>query len=317
MTRADQSNLSKRIAQLSVEKRELLRKLAMRENATAGPSLPPAPGPEDPLVISRDTISVDEGKEHGRQLFELVNQNLDRTPFATHAVFLNFGYVANENPRLSPIQLPRYCLNRNSVQLALEVIADVQLSGRTVVDVGCGRGGTIAAMKTYFSPGLVVGVDFSRSAIAFCRRTHRFERTRFVEGNAQELPLGNARFCVLTSIESACGYSDIERFFGEALRVLRPGGLFLYADVVPRKGLTERRQLLTDIGFVVESERDITSNVILSCDETAKVHRTTLGGGHEDEVVDNFLGSPDSNVYQQMSSGELVYLIYKAKRTGA
>ena len=35
------------------------------------------------------------------------------------------------------------------------------------------------------------------------------------------------------------------------------------------------------------------------------------------EVVDNFLGLPGSSVYQQMRSGELVYLIYKAKRTAA
>ncbi len=300
-----------RIAQLSPEKRELLRKLL----SSGGGSVAP-PSPESDLPITQEAIASNRGQTPARQLYELVNRNLDQTPFAAHAVFLNLGYATNQSPRRSPIELPKHCLNRNCMQLALEVIGDVDLAGEVVADVGCGRGGTIALMHTYFAPERVVGVDFSSAALDFCRRTHRLRDTGFVLANAQALPLASGAFGVVTNIESASGYPDVDEFYREVFRVLNGGGRFLYADVVPTAELAERRQRLAEVGFVLESERDITTNVLLSCDETARTHRATLGGDHDEEIMGNFLALPDSAVYGQMKDGVLAYLIFVSRRPG-
>lgn len=306
--KADRGDVSRRIAQLPAEKRELLRRLLV--GAGESPS-----GGE--LRITRDAVSHRQGEGPARRLYDLFNQNLDRTAFASHAVFLNLGYVANDNPRLSPIELPRHCLNRNCMQLALEVIADVDVGGLDVADVGCGRGGTIAVMNTYFSPRRSVGVDLSGPAVAFCNRTHANEKVHFAVGNAQALPLPSSCFDVVTNIESAADYPDVARFYAEVSRVLRPEGCFLYADVIPRPRVAEQRRQLVDLGFQIENDRDITSNVLLSCDEAASVHRAAVGAGHDDEVLGNFLAMPGSSAYERMRCGELVYLIYKARRSAA
>jgi phthiocerol/phenolphthiocerol synthesis type-I polyketide synthase E len=310
MTRTAPSSVLERIAQLSPEKRRLLTRLLTTGETGASPA-----DPQDAsLLITRDAVSSDEGRARGHRLYELVNQNLDRGAFAAHAVFLNLGYVPNQSPQRSPIVLPKRCLNRNCLQLALETIADTNLDGREVVDVGCGRGGTIAAMRTYFAPRRVVGVDYSRSALAFCRRTHLYPDTHFVEGNAQALPLRTSSLDAVTNVESASSYSDVVSFFREAARVLRPGGYFLYADVIPRTQLPERRRCFADLGFEIESERDITENVILSCDETAQTHRTAIGYEHDAGVLGDFLALPGSAVYRGMSDGTLAYQIYKNRR---
>ena len=64
----------------------------------------------------------------------------------------------------------------------------------------------------------------------------------------------------------------------------------------------------------IESERDITGNVLLSCDETARTHRAAVAGEHDEDVLGDFLGLPDSNVYRRMRYGALRYLICKGRR---
>jgi len=314
--RTERGDLTRRLSRLSPEKRELVQRLLVVDGAASG-AAPRPPRGADGLRITRDALGSGAEVAPAERLYDLVNRNLDESPYAAHSVFLNLGYVANESRRLSPIELPRHCLNRTCMELALETIGDVSLDGQEVADVGCGRGGTVAVMKAYYSPRRVVGVDLSRSAVAFCRRTHDLPNVHFVQGDAQALPLRSGSFRVVTNIESASGYPDVGRFYREVSRVLRREGLFLYADVVSHGQVGQRRRQLQEIGFEIESERDVTSNVLLSCDESGRVHRAALGQGHEEQVLANFLGLPDSEIYRRMASRDLLYLIYKARKAGA
>jgi ubiquinone/menaquinone biosynthesis C-methylase UbiE len=60
----------------------------------------------------------------------------------------------------------------------------------------------------------------------------------FVHGDAQSLPFADESFDVVINIEASHGYPDFPRFLAEVARVLRPGGRFLYADVLLRQGLS-------------------------------------------------------------------------------
>ena len=72
---------------------------------------------------------------------------------------------------------------------------------------------------------------------------------------------------MVTNVESSHSYPDIRAFYTEVHRVLAPGGYFLYTDLMPAPFVHEYLGALIDLGFDLERDRDITRNVLRSCDE--------------------------------------------------
>ena len=202
-------------------------------------------------------------------------------------------------------------MNRNSVKLALEVIGTHPIDGTSVLDVGCGRGGTARTLVEFFEPASVTGLDLSGAAIAFCRKTHTDPRLTFVQGDAETLPFEDGQFDAVTNIESSHTYPAIQKFYASVLRVLKPGGAFLYTDLLPLGKLNQCVERLKDLGFDIEDERDITQNVLLSCDEIAASRLGAFGG---DQEMSNFLAAPGSAVYDSMKSGEWSYRIWRLRK---
>jgi NAD(P)-dependent dehydrogenase (short-subunit alcohol dehydrogenase family)/acyl carrier protein len=138
-----------------------------------------------------------------REFYDDVTRRLEQTGVGEASFFLNYGYISlpgseDEAQR----QVPDGVFNPSSVRLAYELIGAADLSGRHVVDVGCGRGGTARLMAEEFG-AIVTGVDLSPEAIAFCRRTHHHPNVRFEVGDAEHLPLDDRAFDVVTNVESS------------------------------------------------------------------------------------------------------------------
>lgn len=301
------TDLSQRIADLSPEKRKLLEQLLEGEGVSA-------PSPQ-PVSKEREPVSSKE-KEQTRQFYNLINQQLDAAVFGTYSVFLNYGYVADETRQYSQVELPDHSLNKNSVKLALEVIGDCDISHSILLDVGCGRGGTLDLINKYFNTKQTIGIDLSTSAILFCRRNYHYPRNCFLEGDAEELPFEGEVFDLVTNIESSHRYPNIANFYLEVLRVLKRGGYFLYADLMPVMLVSERLKNLQEIGFVLESNRDITKNVLLSCDEIAERRLGAYADGHDPGLMNEFLSVPGSQVYEELKNGEWIYKIFRLKKHG-
>lgn len=77
-------------------------------------------------------------------------EQLNASPFGPFSFFLNYGYVPGLNPQYSCVQLPERMLNKNSVLLVLEVLEDCVTAASRVLDVGCGRGGTLFVITQFF-----------------------------------------------------------------------------------------------------------------------------------------------------------------------
>ena len=154
------------------------------------------------------------------------------------------------------------------------------------------------------------GVDLAPEAIAFCRKTHA--DARFEVGDAEHLPFEHATFDVVTNIESSHTYPNLRAFFAEVSRVLTQGGLFLYTDLLPQQRWMEVSVLLPPLGLRIVSERDITRNVLASCDSVAEVRAQAFG--EKNAAIDNFLAVPGSAVYTQMSSGAWADRLLRAER---
>jgi SAM-dependent methyltransferase len=159
----------------------------------------------------------------------------------------------------------------------------------------------------------VTGVDLSSAAIAFCRGAHRHPRVGFEVGDAEHLPSADGSFDVVTNLESSHTYPNLRAFYAEVARVLVKGGTFLYADLLPVPRWLEVRALLGPLGLKIENDRDITPNVLTSCDEVAVTRAAAFGGSNA--AIDNFLAVPGSMVYEQMRSGAWEYRILRATRS--
>jgi phthiocerol/phenolphthiocerol synthesis type-I polyketide synthase E len=245
-----------------------------------------------------------------REFYNDVTRRLAQSGVGDASFFLNYGYISLNGDDESCFEVPERVFNRNSVRLAFELIGDSKLEGQRVLDVGCGRGGTVALMAETFG-AKAVGVDLSPEAVAFCRRTHR-QKTKFEVGDSENLPFKNCSFDVVTNLESSHTYPNLRAFFAEVSRVLKKKGRFLYTDLLPTERWLEVRALLGPLGLTLQVEREITANVLASCDDVAAT-RAQAFGGHE-AMIDNFLAVPGSVVYEQMKSGAWEYRILRAER---
>jgi SAM-dependent methyltransferase len=241
-----------------------------------------------------------------------VTRKLEQTGVGEASFFLNYGYITvpgaeDEAQR----EVPDGVFNPSSVRLAYELIGGTDLAGRPVLDVGCGRGGTARLMAEEFG-AVVTGVDLSPEAIAFCRRSHHHPNLRFEVGDAEQLPVGDRTFDVVTNVESSHTYPNLRSFYAEVARVLKTGATFLYTDLLPVQRWMEVRALLPPLGLVIQDDRHITPNVLASCDEVAATRAQAFGGSNA--AIDNFLAVPGSMVYEQMRSGAWEYRIVRARR---
>jgi SAM-dependent methyltransferase len=173
----------------------------------------------------------------------------------------NYGFAPaeGEHPQRFQHQMYRELLGR--LQTVNPLDTPVQL-----LEVSCGRGGGLKACLAAAPPTIdTTGLDVAASAIAFCRRAHAgTERVHFVQGNALDLPFPDASFDVVLNVEASNDYGDRARFFAEVSRVLKPGGVFLYADSFKSERVPEMRSELAGAGFAAEFD-DITANVAEAC----------------------------------------------------
>jgi acyl transferase domain-containing protein/SAM-dependent methyltransferase/acyl carrier protein len=246
-----------------------------------------------------------------RDFYDDVTRRLERSGVGDASFFLNYGYLPLGDGDEAQFPVPEGVPNPSSIRLAFELIGATDLNGRRVLDVGCGRGGTVALVAEHFDAD-VSGVDLSSEAIAFCRRIHVHPRVRFEVGDAEHVPFEDRSFEAVTNIESSHTYPNLRAFFAEVARVLVSGGVFLYTDLLPVQRWMEVRALLGPLGLRVLSERHITPNVLASCDQVAATRARAFGAA--DAMIDTFLAVPGSAVYEQMQSGTWEYRILRAVR---
>lgn len=332
------SDLWERMAGLSARKRTLLQMMLLEQGLHTPPATSPSRKDRPPTgneidtgvsqekALDQDEVSFAqspdskgranrESKNLIRHYYDSISERLNSSIFGEHAQFLNYGYLPDQNAQCSRIELPEYCLNKNSIKLTLEVIGDCDLTALEILDVGSGRGGTAQTINQYFRAGRIIGLDLSASAVSFSRAKCDAVNTFFLQGDAERLPFPDQSFDVVMNIESSHNYMDIHGFYEEAWRVLRHQGYFLYADNL-RVGLIEEHLIfLRAKGFVTESDRDVTTNVLLSCDEAARRRFAAFEVANDEaELLNNFVAGPGSEIYEDLKQGRSGYRILKLRK---
>ncbi len=113
-----------------------------------------------------------------------------------------------------------------------------------ILDLGCGRGAVLLMAAQHLTTGRAVGVDLWRSFDQSGNSLEATRRNAIAEGvadrvelhtaNMTALPFADSSFDVVVSsvaIHNISRRADREKAIEEAVRVLRPGGRLMIADV--------------------------------------------------------------------------------------
>jgi SAM-dependent methyltransferase len=235
---------------------------------------------------------------------------------------MNYGYAPEDG---TPMDLPlasRDEPDRLCIQLYEHVARPAPLDDADVLEVGSGRGGGASYLARYRKPARVTGVDFSPQAVVFCADRHKeVANLKFRVGDAETLPFDNASFDIVINVESSHCYGNVQRFFSEVCRVLRPGGWFLFADFREPQELPKLQDALRAQPWTEVEKEDITPNVLkaLELDDLRK--RALI-----DELVPprlrplfgEFAGLTGGKIHQSFRSRGLIYArVGIPKPTGA
>lgn len=212
-------------------------------------------------------------------------------------------------PLAAPDEPGRFC-----IQLYHSVATQVDLSGKRVLEVGCGHGGGASYITRTLGPTSYTGLDLNPAAIALCQKTHKVPGLDFVQGDAENLPFPDQSFDAVVNIESSHNYPLFSRFLAEVARVLRPGGHFLYSDVHYTPGIAAWEAALANAPMRMLSEREINAEVARGLEKTWEqywrdvVNRRTpilLRG-----LVRNIVGGLTLSNCRKLQSGAMSYRIY-------
>ena len=101
-----------------------------------------------------------------------------------------------------------------------------------ILEVGCGPGALAGALHRWYPQAEIIGLDRDREFVRFAREHE--PGVLFREGDAMALPFPEGQFDVTIS-NTVQEHVEPSGFFGEQLRVLRPGGVCLVLS--SRRGL--------------------------------------------------------------------------------
>ena len=115
--------------------------------------------------------------------------------------------------------------------------------GATVVDIGCGAGMDLLLAAQAVGPGgRAIGIDMTEAMAERARTGARAVGLDNVEvrvGDALSLPVDaeSADFVISNGVLNLT--PDKQQAFGEVFRILKPGGRFLYGDIIVASELSE------------------------------------------------------------------------------
>jgi MPBQ/MSBQ methyltransferase len=107
-------------------------------------------------------------------------------------------------------------------------------AGQSVLDVGCGFGGTLARINENYRRMRLVGLNIDERQIDICRRiaSRADNVVTWQIADATRLPFAEASFDRVLCVEAMFHFTSRRQFFAEAARVLRPGGVLAGTDIL-------------------------------------------------------------------------------------
>ena len=125
-----------------------------------------------------------------------------------------FKYRQNYTPEVAQRVMTFY---NNQQQLQTHLPTKLDL----MVDVGCGSGQSTNIFQPYFKK--ILGFDISAEQIKQAKLQNKFDNIDYMEGSAENIPVKDKSVDLIVA-GTAAHWFDLEKFFDEVKRVLKPTG---------------------------------------------------------------------------------------------
>lgn len=172
------------------------------------------------------------------------------------------------------------------VEVSRELAKTANINRSKVLDIGCGIGGPCRMLANEFNCD-TIGIDLSNEYVATANSLSELvglsHKTKFIHGDATNLPFQDNTFEVVWTQHVQVNISDKLKFYSEIDRVLTNNGLFIYYEVFkngngevdypvpwaddPRISFLEQSSkidsMLEKLGLIKEQFTDQTENGII------------------------------------------------------
>ena len=126
-----------------------------------------------------------------------------------------------------------------------------------ILDIGCGTGRLLRSTEEQFPPAALEGVDAAVEMVKHAQAVNPARsRIRFQQATAERLPFAADQFDLVFSTMTFHHWDDQARAVAEVARVLKPGGRWLLADLIPTGVLRYVRRLFRLRQFPERQELD-------------------------------------------------------------
>ena len=223
--------------------------------------------------------------------------------------FMNFGYVYDDekdNPKLDKIDEN----DRYFIQLYDQVIKNLELKNKKILEVGSGRGGGASFISKYHKPLSYIGIDISQNAIDFSNRIYNLDELSFSQGDAENLPFENNIFDIVINVESSHCYGSFKNFLLEVFRVLQKQGYFSYTDIMTIDQWEEVEKTINDSKFTKVDFKDISQNALNSLSKISEWRKGWLEEKFPSFVrgmAEDIAAVKGTRPYNKLASGKLIY----------
>lgn len=231
---------------------------------------------------------------------------------AGQLLFMNFGY-AEENESLALKLEPQDEPFRYPIQLYAHVVSAIDVRGKDVLEVGCGRGGGGSFLVRYREPRFFTGVDLSESAMEWCRQHLPFPNARWLQGRADALPVPDASVDVVVNVEASHCYPSMVGSLSEVTRALRPGGYFAFCDMRRTEGVATLDRSFDESGLKRLEHRVITPQVLRALDRVSPERELRIASRVPRllrPAFRGFVAVKDTPLYNMLATGKMTYLSY-------
>ena len=232
-------------------------------------------------------------------------------------LFMNWGYD-NEDEEI-PLTISDEP-NRYPIQLYHRMTQSVDLKGKHIMEIGCGRGGGLAYIARTFKPATALGIDLEQRATDFGNKHFKIDGLSFEQGDAQNLPFDDNAFDIVLNVESSHRYPEMHKFLSHVERMLKPNGYFLFTDFRNTKQIPELLEMIKLFDFEWIDKKRINSQVLSGLNKDSERRRQLVKKyvpGFLHKTALNFAGVSDSNIYKMIESGEYEYFIFILRKNNA